>query len=121
MSRPPVGGVFILLVALVVVLLLPAMGPLRLCEDCVVYLSVGDAASGGEGFLYHGAPTRYPSGYPAVLASLNRLGVGYSWGYVAFNWLMLVGSLSVYFLLLRHCFAFPPFAAIAFCVLLTLS
>lgn len=63
--------------------------PLRLHNDTVVLLSMGESAARGGGFLYHGHVSHYPQGYPAMVAALLRLGWFHVWTAVAVNYLFL--------------------------------
>jgi hypothetical protein len=59
--------------------------PLRLNNDAVILLSEADSAAHNGGFLFHGRSTLYPPGYPALLASLLRMGIAHAWVIVAIN------------------------------------
>ena len=74
-------------VALAYCLQLPT--PLRLHNDTVVLVSMGESAVRGGGFLYHGRVSHYPPGYPAIVAALLRLGWFHVWTAVAINYLFL--------------------------------
>lgn len=81
-------GVILILAS---VYFLQAATPLRLHPDTVVFLLVAEAAERGGGFLYHGQPTVFPPGYPALLALLIRAHLAHVW---------VVVTLSVVFLAL---------------------
>ncbi len=49
---------------------------LRLTEDATIYLSIAHSAAKGKGFLFQGAPSKFPLGYPALIALLARAGLG---------------------------------------------
>ena len=82
-----------LLLGLAIVVLLYALqafGPLRLANDGIVYLSLATSALDGHGFTFHGAPERYPLGYPALLFLLAKTGLGKPWAFVGLNVLLLM-------------------------------
>ena len=59
--------------------LIQGWSPLRLNEDVVHLLRVAGAVADGAGYVYQGAPTYYPHGYPALIAAFDRAGLGVSW------------------------------------------
>ena len=63
--------------------------PLRLHNDTIVLVSMGESAAHGGGFLYHGRPSHYPQGYPALVALLLKLGAFRVWTAVAINFAFL--------------------------------
>lgn len=67
--------------------------PLRLHNDTVVLVSMGESAAHGGGFLYHGRPSHYPQGYPAMVALLLKLGAFHVWTAVALNFVFLALAL----------------------------
>lgn len=88
--EPPVPGwlrVAFVVVALAFLLQMPT--PLRLMKDSVEYLGVADSVASGTGFLLEGAKSRFPPGYPALLASFISLGLEISPAVVLWNTLLL--------------------------------
>lgn len=73
------------LLAVCLLYLLQLWTPLRLSGDSIELLSVGSSVADGHGFLDHGQKTRYPPGYPAMVAGLDRLGLARPWSLVALN------------------------------------
>jgi len=74
--------------------------PLRLNNDAVILLSAADSAAHNGGFLFHGRSTLYPPGYPALLASLLRMGIAHTWVIVALNaGFMFLGLFAVRYIL----------------------
>ena len=63
------------LAAALVCYLLQIVSPLRLNYDVIEFLSIAESANSG-GFAYHGSPRSYPPGYPAIVSTLNVLGLG---------------------------------------------
>ncbi len=59
--------------------------PLRLNDDAVTLLSEAESVAHNNGFLIHGQSTLYPPGYPALLASLLRMGVAHTWVILTLN------------------------------------
>jgi len=59
--------------------------PLRLNDDAVTLLSEAESVAHNNGFLVQGQSTLYPPGYPALLASLLRMGVAHSWVILTLN------------------------------------
>lgn len=83
--------------------LLQLATPLRLNFDAANYLLMAASAADGLGFLVDGRATHYPSGYPALLALLDVMGLSTAPVLVAANLLFLgVGVVAAYALALRH-------------------
>src|SRR5258708_9538427 len=59
--------------------------PLRLNNDAIVLLSMGESAAHGGGFLDSGQKTVFPPGYPALLAGLLRVGFAHPLVIVGLN------------------------------------
>lgn len=76
--------------------------PLRLHNDTVVLVSMGESAARGGGFLYHGSASHYPQGYPAIVAALLELGWFHVWTAVAINYLFLALGLFAVSKFLPH-------------------
>ena len=91
-------GVILMLVA---IYFLQAATPLRLHPDTLVFLVVAETAEHGGGFLYHGQPTVFPPGYPALLALLIRLHMAHVWVIVSLSVLSLVTGLFAVRYLIR--------------------
>ena len=73
------------LLAVCLLYLLQMWSPLRLNGDSVELLSIASSAADGHGFLYQGEKTRYPPGYPAMVACLDRAGLARPWSLVGLN------------------------------------
>jgi hypothetical protein len=87
----------LLLVILVISFVAQVFSPLRLCTDCLVLLSMARSAAENTGFLDHGEKTVFPPGYPAMVASLIKAGLGHPWAIVALNGILCgVGLLCFY-------------------------
>ncbi len=65
--------------------LLQLWSPLRLNGDAIQLLSVASSAADGHGFRDHGQKTRYPPGYPAMIAILDRMREARPWTLVGLN------------------------------------
>jgi hypothetical protein len=63
--------------------------PLRLHNDTVVLVSLGESLARGTGFLYHGSGSHYSPGYPAIVALLIKTGTFRVWTAVAPNFAFL--------------------------------
>jgi hypothetical protein len=76
--------------------------PLRLNNDVIGLLSMGESASHGQGFLDEGRPTVFAPAYPALLSLMLRLGVASSGAIVGMNVLFLaLGMLALRSILLE--------------------
>lgn len=110
-------GVLLILVA---VYFLQAATPFRLHPDTIVFLSTAETAARGGGFLYHGQPTVFPPGYPALLALLIRLHLAHVWVIVSVSVLSLViGLFAVRYLVQAE--GFGEDVALGVCTLSLLS
>lgn len=110
-------GVILVLVA---IYFLQAATPLRLHPDTVVFLMVAEAAEHGGGFLYHGQPTVFPPGYPALLALLIRLHLAYVWVIVCLSVVFLAtGLVALRYLIESE--GFGEHVALGVCILSLLS
>jgi hypothetical protein len=74
--------------------LLQMWSPLRLNGDSVELLSIASSAADGHGFVYQGEKTRYPPGYPAIVACLDRAGLARPWTLVGLNAMFLFLALA---------------------------
>lgn len=98
-------SVQILLLLLAVCYVLQVFTPLRLNNDAIVLLSMGESAAQGAGFLNDGQKTLFPPGYPALLAVLLKAGFAHSWVIVGLNMVFLsTGLFAAYILLIREFF-----------------
>ena len=89
-----------LLLLLAFCYVLQVFSPLRLNNDAIVLLSIGESVAQGGGFFENGQ-TLYPPGYPALLALLIRAGLAHSWAIVGMNVVFLsVGLFATYSLLI---------------------
>lgn len=77
--------------------------PLRLNGDSIELLSIASSAADGHGFLFQGEKTRYPPGYPAIVACLDRAGLARPWSLVGLNAVFLFLALAcAHYIALRH-------------------
>lgn len=77
--------------------------PLRLHPDTIVLLSMADSFAHGGGLLFHGQPTVFPPGYPALAALLLKLGLAHNWVLIGFNMVSLaVGLWAAAYILRRR-------------------
>ena len=110
-------GVILILVA---IYFLQAATPLRLHPDTVVFLSVAETAEHGGGFLFHGRPTVFPPGYPALLALLIRLHMAQVRVIVSLSVLsVVIGLLAVRYIIQSE--GFGEHVALGVCILSLLS
>ena len=109
------------LALLAVIYLLQMASPLRLGSDSLVLLNIGASVADGHGFLYHGTPTHFPSGYPAMVALLNHLGLASSWSFILMNCAFLGVALGACYSFYRNPLNLSPALAIGLCCLITLS
>jgi hypothetical protein len=87
------------LLSLSILYLLQLASPLRLNYDAIIFISLAESFINGQGFLYHGLPTHFPPGYPALLSFLDFIGLGYSWGFIATNLAFLaVGNIMLFYI-----------------------
>ena len=77
--------------------------PLRLHNDTVVLVSMGESVARGGGFQYHGTAGHYAEGYPAIVALLVKLGAFHVWTAVALNFAFLAIGLWAAAKLVPHC------------------
>jgi hypothetical protein len=75
----------VILAFLAVCYLAQIFTPLRVTDDAVTLLSEAESVAHNGGFLFQGQSTLYPPGYPALLASLLRMGVAHTWVILALN------------------------------------
>jgi hypothetical protein len=101
--------------------LLQAPSPLRLNGDSIVLLSMGASAADGHGFLYRGEATHFPTGYPAMVAVLDRLGLASSWSFILLNCGLLGVSLTACYLFCRDPLGLTPSASAGVCCMVMLS
>lgn len=95
----------LVLLVLVAAYFLQVVTPLRLHFDSIVLLSSAETASRGGGFLFHGQPTVFPPGYPALVAALMRLHIAYVWVLISINIVfVLLGLWALHFFLLSGLF-----------------
>jgi hypothetical protein len=76
--------------------------PLRLNTESVVLLSMARSLVQGNGLTFHGNPTRFPPGYPLIIAGLDAIGAATSSTFVATNLLFLFGGLAAAFYVVRY-------------------
>jgi len=111
----------VILVLLALLYAVQCLTPLRLVNDSIVYLSIATSAVDGHGFLYHGAPERYPLGYPAAIFTLVKCGIGRAWAFVGLNCLCLGLGLWTGYKVLRRLFFDTNREPIVACILFLLS
>ena len=109
-----------LLVLLVATYLLQMLSPLRLNTDAVVFLTLGESAASGHGFLFRGHSTHFPSGYPMMLAGLDCVRLGVSWAFIGLNCLLAGAAVFASYLLYQRAFGVSGRIAEFLCALLLL-
>ena len=109
------------IVAVGLVYLTQAFSPLRLNHDSVELLGLAASVADGRGFLYYGEPSRFPPGYPAIIAVLDRLGLASSSTFILLNCLFVMLGLFASFKVLRRSLNLPVEASLLCCVLSVLS
>jgi hypothetical protein len=82
---------------------------------------IGASVADGHGFLYHGATTHFPSGYPAMVALLNLLGLAASWSFILLNCAFVGIALVACYLFYRNPLNLSPALSIGLCCLIMLS
>jgi len=87
----------VLLAILAFAFVLQIFTPLRLNTDAVTLLSMAESAAHGGAFLEDGERTVFPTGYPALLSVLLRLGLAHSWVIVSLNMVFLFLGLFAVF------------------------
>ena len=111
----------LLLLFLAICFLLQVRSPLRLNNDAITLLSMGEAAARGAGFVDGGQRTVFPPGYPAVLALLLKLGFAHPWVIISLNLIFLaVGLFAAYSVLVREFFE-DKSVVLSICLLFLLS
>ena len=102
------NGIFLPVVigCLSILYLAQVASPLRLTPDAVAYLSLADSFLEGQGFLYRGAATHFPPGYPALLALLIYLGMGFSGVFIGTNLIFLALGHTIFFYIAATVFNF---------------
>jgi hypothetical protein len=108
------------LVLLVATYLLQMLSPLRLNTDAVVFLTLGESAASGHGFLFRGHSTHFPSGYPMMLAGLDCARLGVSWAFIGLNCLLAGAAVFSSYLLYKRAFGVSGQTAEFLCALLLL-
>jgi hypothetical protein len=98
---PIAGRVYAGILALLAVCYLAQIfTPIRINDDAVTLLSEAESVAHNEGFLLAGQKTLYPPGYPALLASLLRMGVAHTWVILSLNAVFLfVGLFALRYVL----------------------
>lgn len=103
------------------VYILQTLTPLRLVGDGIDYLLQASSAADGHGFLVHGQASMRPPGYPFLIFTAIKLGVGKPWAIVALNCVFLaIGCIGTY-ALSRHAFGLGAAPASVICLLTLLS
>jgi hypothetical protein len=99
--------------------LLLLKSPLRLAGDEIAYLSIAAHMAGG--FPAVRFPIRYPRGYPALLAGLDRVGLGVPWAFIGLNLILLALGIGAAYVLLRRALGLRRTEATLVCCLVLLS
>lgn len=121
-TRTYIRLLYVSLAVLGVVYLLQIASPLRLNEDAIYLLEVTSSAVDGQGFTTPGGRTsRYPLGYPGLLALLDVVGLGVSWAFIALNCLFVLIGIIASYLIYQRVFAFNRSVALLLCCLIMLS
>ena len=107
--------------SLAFVYLLQASSPLRLNTDSLTFLSIGASVADGHGFLFHGQPTHFPLGYPAMVAILDRIGLASSCSFIILNCIFLGITLLSSYLLYRNPLGFKASTSVGLCCFVMLS
>ena len=95
----------LVLLILILCYALQVFSPLRLNNDAIALLSMGESAAEGHGFLQHGQKTVFPQGYPALLEIMLKTGLGHSWAIIGLNVILLAAGLfAAYRLLVNELF-----------------
>jgi hypothetical protein len=81
--------------------------PLRVNWDAVYYLSIAGSFIDGRASFLHGTKSHFPSGYPWIIANLDRMGFGRSLGFVAWNLLMTAIAAALGIRLLQRWLGLP--------------
>ena len=105
------------LAVLSIAYLLQIYSPLRLNTDAIAYLSMAASAADGDGFNFNARRLPFPIGYPALLAGLDRAGLGASRVFTGLNCLLLALGLAASYALLRRVFKLPRRVATLLCCL----
>ena len=109
-----------LLVLLAATYLLQMLSPLRLNTDAIVFLTMGESAASGHGFLFRGQSTHFPLGYPIMLAGLDCAGLGASWAFIGLNCLFASAAVGSSYALYRRAFGVSGQVAELLCALVLL-
>jgi hypothetical protein len=116
-----VRAALVVLAILAFAFLLQIFTPLRLNTDAVTLLSMADSAAHGGAFLEDGGRTVFPTGYPALLSVLLRLGLAHSWVIVSLNMVFLFLGLFAVFCFLTLEFFADRAVVLMICCLFLLS
>jgi hypothetical protein len=107
-----IAAAAVVLSALSVPYFITLLSPLRLSGDSILYLSMARALATGEPYSGVGG---YPTGYPWMVALLDRAGLGIPWAFVAMNLFFLAVGLLASYILLRCSFGFTRAGAVLGC------
>jgi hypothetical protein len=108
-------------ILLAVAYLLQAPSPLRLGIDSIILLSIGASVADGHGFLYHGEATHFPSGYPAMVAFLDHLGLASSRSFILLNCAFVCMALIACYCFYRNPLDLSPSLSLGLCCITMLS
>ena len=108
------------LVLLAATYLLQMLSPLRLNTDAIVFLTLGESAASGHGFLFRGHSTHFPSGYPIMLAGLDCARLGASWAFIGLNCILAGAAVFSSYALYRRAFGVSRQIAELLCSLVLL-
>lgn len=101
--------------------LLQTASPLRLNTDSILLLSMSASAADGKGFLFHSGATRFPTGYPAIVALLDRMGLASSGSMILLNCAFVAATLIAYYIFCRYWLDLPPRLSTGLCSVVMLS
>ena len=108
------------LVLLAATYLLQVLSPLRLNTDAIVFLTLGESAASGHGFLFRGHSTHFPSVYPIMLAGLDCARLGASWAFIGLNCILAGAAVFSSYALYRRAFGVSGQIAELLCSLVLL-
>jgi hypothetical protein len=104
------------LILIITVYVLQTLSPLRLVNDGIDYLLQASSAADGNGFLVHGKASMRPPGYPFLVFTLIKLGLGKPWAIVALNCIFLITGCIATYLISRQTFRLQPLQSSLICM-----
>ncbi|HKR84653.1 MAG TPA: hypothetical protein VJS37_10775, partial [Terriglobales bacterium] len=109
------------LIMVISIYILQTFSPLRLVNDGMDYLLQASSAADGSGFLVHGRPSMRPPGYPFLIFTLMKAGLGTPWAIVALNCMFLVAGCIAAYLTARQTFGLEVLQSSLICLMTLLS